>query len=108
LEYIPEATRATRAVRERRGLPSASFNRIIFTGHSLGGAIATLAAADLVSDSTNWGCDVLDTCMVSAITFGQPHSGNAAFRSGYDRNQIPHKRYVNATGPGLCQWLLRQ
>jgi hypothetical protein len=88
-----------RVQQELRGLPSASFNRIIFTGHSLGGAIATLAAADLVSDSTKWGCDVLASCEVSVVTFGQPHSGNDDFKRGYLRNRIPHKRYVNVTDP---------
>jgi hypothetical protein len=88
-----------RVQQELRGLSSTSFNRVIFTGHSLGGAIATLAAADLVSDSKKWGCDVLGSCDVSVVTFGQPHSGNAAFKSGYLCNSIPHKRYVNATDP---------
>jgi hypothetical protein len=89
-----------RVQHELRGVSLVSFNRVIFTGHSLGGAIATLAAADLVSDSAaKWDCDVLKHCEVSVVTFGQPHSGNAAFKLGYDRNGISHKRYVNATDP---------
>eukprot|EP00935_MAST-01C_sp_MAST-1C-sp1_P000868 g868.t1 len=89
-----------RVQHELRGLSSADFDRIIFTGHSLGGAIATLAAADLVSDTKHWGCEVLASRpAVSVFTFGQPHSGNANFKQGYLQNKILHKRYINATDP---------
>ena len=47
--------------------------KLIITGHSLGGAIAILAGADLSMYHT-----------VSAIyTFGQPRVGNAAFSNWF-------------------------
>lgn len=46
--------------------------RLWFTGHSLGGALAKLAAFHFASANT------------SVYTFGEPRSGNAAFRNAYD------------------------
>lgn len=51
--------------------------RIIITGHSLGGALATLCALDLVDNGLPvW----------NAITFGSPRVGNGAFRDYYDEH----------------------
>jgi hypothetical protein len=89
-------------LQELHGLHSSGgFNRIIFTGHSLGGAIATLAAVDFKEDAVNWGFDFLASGSddVSVVTFGQPHSGNAAFKCGYMESDIRHMRLLNATDP---------
>jgi predicted lipase len=51
--------------------------RVLLTGHSLGGALATLAAHDL---ATHCG---LTNCQV--YTFGAPRPGNRAFRREYDQ-----------------------
>ncbi len=48
--------------------------KIIVTGHSLGGSLAILAAADL--HKTHGKID-------QVYTFGQPRVGNAAFASYY-------------------------
>lgn len=65
--------------------------RVIVTGHSLGGAIATLSACDLAalvaSRST--------TTRVSAFTFGSPRVGNEAFQQEYDRAVPDTWRFVN-------------
>lgn len=50
-------------------------NRIILTGHSLGGALATLAALDLFENGLP---------VVNVVTFGSPRVGNGAFRDFYD------------------------
>lgn len=47
-----------------------------FTGHSLGGALATLAILDFKLTNVASG---------SAYTFGSPRVGNPAFASGYNR-----------------------
>ncbi|BDA48303.1 probable lipase at C-terminar half [Coccomyxa sp. Obi] len=51
--------------------------RVLLTGHSLGGALAALAAHDLV---THCG---LTSCQV--YTFGAPRPGNRAFKREYDQ-----------------------
>ncbi|KAI9338695.1 Alpha/Beta hydrolase protein [Zopfochytrium polystomum] len=46
---------------------------VIFSGHSLGGAIATLAAVDMVNKG------IVKASTASIITNGQPRAGNAEF-----------------------------
>lgn len=53
--------------------------RIWVTGHSLGGALATLAAYDIVR-----GGKEISGC----YTFGQPRVGNPEFASNYDSNPV--------------------
>jgi len=48
---------------------------IVFTGHSLGGALATLTAAQFYSRTT---------IPITVYTFGSPRVGNAAFSSFYN------------------------
>lgn len=61
---------------------------IFFTGHSLGGALATLSSLDV-----SLGLDVPGT-RISVSTFGSPRVGNDPFREVYD-NQLPmHWRLV--------------
>ncbi|KAI8915081.1 Alpha/Beta hydrolase protein [Entophlyctis helioformis] len=47
--------------------------RLLVTGHSLGGAVATLAAMDIVSSK------ILNAKQVSVFTLNQPRVGNTAF-----------------------------
>lgn len=54
---------------------------VIMTGHSLGAALATLAAA-LVQDA-------------ELITFGSPRVGDAAFAKSFERRKGRSQRYVN-------------
>ncbi|GJM91943.1 hypothetical protein PR202_ga08366 [Eleusine coracana subsp. coracana] len=61
---------------------------IMITGHSMGGAMASFCALDLV---VNYGLDG-----VKLMTFGQPRIGNAAFAS-YFKKYLPHAiRVTNA------------
>lgn len=62
---------------------------IIFTGHSLGGAIAHLSAVDL-SLSTNYN----GYKPVKVVTFGQPKVGNKEFIN-YTKNKIKLWRVLN-------------
>jgi predicted alpha/beta-hydrolase family hydrolase len=62
-----------------------SFRRddhLIVTGHSLGGAVATIIAAHL-QDHLPW---------VDLVTFGSPRPGGRRFRQ---RLRVPHHRYVH-------------
>jgi triacylglycerol lipase len=57
------------------------------TGHSLGGALATLAAADFKGQGRP---------VQQVMTFGAPRVGDAAFAQGY---QLPTIRFVNHHDP---------
>lgn len=65
--------------------------RVLFTGHSLGGALAMLAAARSVDAGHSvW----------RVVTFGQPRLGNRAFASWYDRRLGSRTlRVVNVNDP---------
>ena len=65
--------------------------RVTFIGHSLGGAIATLASVDVRSNTK-----ITD---INCATFGSPLVGNTAFKDVF--NQIVNKkvRVVNAADP---------
>ncbi|EIE18442.1 hypothetical protein COCSUDRAFT_68209 [Coccomyxa subellipsoidea C-169] len=58
------------------GLKAANI-RVLLTGHSLGGALAGLAAHDLVTQCGLTNCQV--------YTFGAPRPGNRAFKQEYDQ-----------------------
>lgn len=60
--------------------------KCIFTGHSLGGAVATVLAL-LIKPSI---CPSYD---VSVVTFGSPRVGNAAFADYYNKVVTSHTRY---------------
>ena len=60
---------------------------LVITGHSLGGATATLAALDLKQKGYN---------VVSLTTFGCPRVGGSEFKAIYDKAGIPSYRYVNS------------
>jgi predicted alpha/beta-hydrolase family hydrolase len=56
--------------------------QVVVTGHSLGGAVATIIAAQLQDHHAP----------VHLVTFGSPRPGGAKFR---DRLRIPHDRFVH-------------
>ncbi|CAI7829552.1 unnamed protein product, partial [Closterium sp. NIES-54] len=56
--------------------------RVAFTGHSLGGALATLSALDLQVSYD------LPSPSIRVVTFGSPRVGNAAF-AAYFRQKVP-------------------
>ncbi len=58
--------------------------KVWVTGHSLGGALASIAAAELQSTRPITGC----------YTFGQPRIGDDAFRK-YVKTNLTHFRFVN-------------
>jgi len=61
--------------------------RILITGHSLGGALATLAAYDLTVELQELGLQV------QCITFGAPRVGNSIFVADYNRH-VPNTWHV--------------
>jgi hypothetical protein len=61
---------------------------IIFTGHSLGGAIATLAAIDFYPQN-----------VLEVITFGCPRIGDKAFAKTYEPYALRTVRYVYQLDP---------
>ncbi|KAJ3230645.1 hypothetical protein HDU81_004334 [Chytriomyces hyalinus] len=67
-----------------------------FVGHSVGGAVAVLAAADFVHSSTTSQAQLSLAKNVSVVTFGQPRIGNAAFGDFISSLQISNViRVVN-------------
>ncbi|KAH7360928.1 ferulic acid esterase A faeA [Rhexocercosporidium sp. MPI-PUGE-AT-0058] len=68
-------------------LASHSGYKLIATGHSLGGALAAIAASSLIGQGVP----------ISAMyTFGEPRNGDAAWAS-YINNQIPIANYYRVT-----------
>lgn len=60
--------------------------RFIFTGHSKGGAMATIAAL-------RWVFETPPSQTIEVVTFGAPRAGNEAFAEVYARqNRITHSR----------------
>jgi hypothetical protein len=60
---------------------------VVVTGHSLGGATATIAAVDLKARGYK---------VHSLTTFGCPKVGGDSFHAAFDKADIPAFRYVNA------------
>ncbi|MEM7125599.1 MAG: lipase family protein [Chloroflexota bacterium] len=72
---------------------------ITVTGHSLGGALATLCAIDFqLSYEGKWPIEI--------FTFGSPRVGNPQFRDLFDANISRSYRMVNGLDivPGLPRW----
>jgi hypothetical protein len=70
---------------ERKGTTSSSLSppRVVITGHSLGGAMATLCAARL---GNNAELKKLGA-KVSLVTFGQPRVGDSNFKALFDKKR---------------------
>ena len=67
---------------------------LVITGHSLGGALATLAAHALSERTVSPERKPIE--IVSVVTFGQPRVGDGGFARHYDRRLGPlHWRVVN-------------
>ena len=83
-------TQAYLSVRDRihAYVQSSGATRYRVTGHSLGGAIATLCAVDLQYNFT-------PQIAVEAYTFGTPRVGNGAFAESYNRRVPNTWRVVN-------------
>lgn len=79
------------------------YKQIIFTGHSLGGAIASIAAFDLVTSGFIEKSDISP----SVITYGQPRTGNYAFANEFMKSVPIIYRVMNyndfASGFPACQ-----
>ncbi|KAK9804602.1 hypothetical protein WJX73_006415 [Symbiochloris irregularis] len=65
--------------------------RICLTGHSLGGALAVLAAHDIQRE--------LQTDNIQVVTFGCPYIGNTAFKSDYERRVRDTWHVIHETDP---------
>ncbi|KAF8382194.1 hypothetical protein PRIPAC_71336, partial [Pristionchus pacificus] len=63
-------------------------HRLIFTGHSLGGALASLAAARVVK------MGLRPSSAVQLYTFGQPRTGSFAYARNFDALGIPSYRII--------------
>ncbi len=74
--------------------------KVLITGHSLGGAIATLCALDLQYKQEDGSLkDEKSPEKLQCITFGSPRVGNKAFVESYNR-RVPHTcRVVNGNDP---------
>jgi predicted lipase len=80
-------------------LRNGAFSRCIVTGHSLGGALATLCSIDV---QYNFGQHLA----VEVYTFGAPKVGNAAFVESYNRRVPDSWRFVYGWDAvvGLPRW----
>ena len=69
-------------------------NEIIFSGHSLGGALATMAAL-------KYGMEYPDL-QVNCVTFGSPRVGDEKFANYFDKIVKNSYRFVNDNDPIPC------
>ena len=67
---------------------SMNLRQLVVTGHSLGGAVATIAAALLAHEFSSF--------RVTCITFGSPRVGDRPFREWYSTYVANSFRFVNA------------
>lgn len=65
--------------------------RIIFSGHSLGGALAQIAAA--------YYGDIFEELFITCYTFGSPRVGNTYFVEWFSNSVDEHVRVVNEGDP---------
>jgi predicted lipase len=74
--------------------------KVLITGHSLGGAIATLCALDLQYNLKEGSMkDKKSPEKLQCITFGSPRVGNKAFVKSYNRRVPNTCRVVNGNDP---------
>jgi pimeloyl-ACP methyl ester carboxylesterase len=80
--------------------------QIVFTGHSLGAGIATLAAIDTRENlqiAKNYpNLNNLDAISMKIRTFGSPRVGNQQFANTFDQLMPQSRRYVTAFGPSTA------
>ena len=89
-EYVYQVKEGNR----NRKLNSKIIPRVIFTGHSLGGALATIAATCMsvqFMEHTN--------LVIECHTFGSPRVGNQSFVNIFNRFVHVSNRYVNDLDP---------
>lgn len=79
-------------------MSSTSTPRVMLTGHSLGGATATLAAHALAQRPPGGGAHRPPVQPI-VYTFGQPRVGNVAFATEYDRLVPHHFAVINDLDP---------
>jgi triacylglycerol lipase len=72
----------------------------VVTGHSLGGALATLCAVDIQYNFSN------KLQSIEAFTYGSPKVGNAGFRDSFNRRVPNSYRFVHGMDivPELPRW----
>ena len=73
------------------GVRGGDSKHVVFSGHSLGGALATLAAVQFSKQYPN--------IIVSCVTFGSPRVGNSLFASMFDKCCSGSYRFVNEDDP---------
>ncbi|KAH6565249.1 hypothetical protein BASA62_007418 [Batrachochytrium salamandrivorans] len=69
--------------------------KLVFAGHSLGGALATLAAADYVNHESG------DTPNVSLYTYGEPRIGNLEWADWFNSLPLASYRVTSQNDPGV-------
>lgn len=84
---------AYKSVREEILLAAASELEIQVTGHSLGGALATICALDIKYNF--YAKSVAPLARVSCVTFGSPKVGNRAFVESFNKYHPISRRYTN-------------
>lgn len=89
------------SVRERihEYISNRELSRVITTGHSLGGALATLCAVDIQYNFSN-------KVSIEGYTFGAPKVGNDGFRQSFNRRVPNNYRFVHGMDivPELPRW----
>lgn len=80
-------------------IESSDVKSVVTTGHSLGGALATLCAVDVQYNFS-------DKVTVEAYTYGAPKVGNDGFRDSYNRRVPNSYRIVHGMDivPALPRW----
>ncbi|KAJ9066725.1 hypothetical protein DSO57_1006947 [Entomophthora muscae] len=63
--------------------------KLIVTGHSLGGSLATLTVSELLYR------EIVDPSRLHVFSYGEPRTGNAAFTRWYNSRPIRMTRVVN-------------
>lgn len=89
------------AVREQihNYIKSSAVSSVVTTGHSLGGALATLCAVDIQYNFS-------DKVTIEAYTYGAPKVGNDGFRDSYNQRVPNSYRIVHGMDivPELPRW----
>lgn len=75
------------------------FRKIRAIGHSLGGALATIMALDIIWN-VSWIGEMRENVLVR--TFGSPCVGNDHFVGLYNEQVIDSNRYFIRLDPGKC------